>query len=533
MVAGGRAVGKAAAPLEAGLRRGRSLRPWLLSAAVFAALAAVTGAVWQQQVDHQRSLLTALTEDVCVQAARRLEVFVKSHLRVASIFARRWSTHEERDFSRQRFDDFAAVLIDELPGYYAIGLVAPGRERVWVQPPEVPLAEVVLDPDRLELLQRARRERRPLLSGPFASSQGATAVYALVPLLRQGEFLGTLVVDIYTQTLVDDCFHSRIRSKYHFRLRTGGADLFRSDPAATAATFDASPIRAEQRVDVGGRFWQLTMAPRPEKLAAFGREASLPIPLLGLFLSLGLSVLVFMLLRRVEAVQAVRDQQARLARKVLLAQEEERARISRELHDELGQLLTAQRLELGWLQQRLAAADGASQGGFDNAVELLEQATGELRRMCRGLRPPLLDDLGLAPAVRNLVEEVRGRTGLAIDLRLELDEAIALAPEAALCAYRVIQEALHNTARHAGAEAVQVVLSADSQSLHIEVADDGAGFDPDRLGELQGFGLEGMRERAHLVGGRLALHTRRGAGTRIVLDIPLAGVSGDREALRS
>lgn len=505
----------------------RTFRSWVLSAAVFVLLVSITFLVWRQQVHHKRSLLTTQTEDVCVEAARRLEVFMESHLRVASIFARRWSTHETRDFSRQRFDEFATVLVDELPGYYAIGMVGPDTERVWVQPAQVPLARVVLDSRRRGLIERARTTGQPVLSAPFASSQGATTVYILLPLHRGEEFLGTLVIDIRIQALVDDCFHSRIRSKFHFKLQDGGEVIFRSAPEATDQAFAAAAIGVERRVGVRNRTWRLSMVPRPEKAAGFGWFASLPVPLLGLFLSIGFSVLVFMLLRRVEAVQAARDQQAMLARKVLLAQEEERARISRELHDELGQLLTALRLETGWLQKRLAEDDGEGRGVFSNTVQLVEQATGELRRMCRGLRPPLLDDLGLEPAVRQLVDEFQARRDLEIELEVGLDEGVQLGPEVALCTYRILQEALTNASRHARARRVAISLVADARALTLDVKDDGVGFDPVRMGDLQGCGLEGMRERAHLAGGRLELHAASGQGTRVCFQVSLTAAAGE------
>jgi signal transduction histidine kinase len=224
----------------------------------------------------------------------------------------------------------------------------------------------------------------------------------------------------------------------------------------------------------------------------------------------------------VSARLRAQQQYAQLSRKVLLAQEAERLRLSRDLHDELGQLLTAIRLELGWLQKLPAHAEQDGATIYRNSVELVEKAAEELRRICKGLRPPLLDDLGLVPAVRQLVEEFRERTGLEIALALPQNEQRAGVPtEAALCTYRILQESLTNISRHAAARSVDVALSRSPGELGLSVYDDGTGFELSRLDQTEGSGLAGMRERALLVGGTLTIRSARSQGTRIVLRIPL------------
>jgi signal transduction histidine kinase len=489
---------------------------------VFAALALLTVLVWQQQILHQRSLLTQRTEALCAQAARRLEVFMESHLRVASIFARRWSTHETRDFSRRRFEEFASVLMEELPGYYAVGLVPPDQSPGWVVPPEVPLFQVVLDPARVGVLDEARRTGNAALSEPFESFQGATTVYAALPLQRGQEFLGTLVVDFRTKTLIEDCFHERIRSEFQFIIQDGGQVLFRSMPEADADDFSQASTRSRVSFRVRNRIWRLDMMPRKEIAEKYGWTASLPLPLLGIFLSVGLSILVLMLLRRMEWLRAARDQQAMLSRKVLLAQEEERARISRELHDELGQQLTALRLEMGWLQKHISSESTDSTGAYKNAILLIEQATEELRRMCRGLRPPLLDDLGLEPAVSHLVEEFKRRLDCEFDVDISISEHDKSIHQAlALCTYRILQESLNNISRHAKPSKVTIRLVVNNAELALQVSDDGEGFDSDQLGAMRGWGLQGMQERANLVDGTVVVHSSRGRGTSVLFRAPL------------
>ena len=500
----------------------KNVKILLITITVFVAMAALTFFVWQQQVRHQHSLLSQRTEDVCVEASRRLQVFMESHLRVASIFAKRWSTHETRDFSQKRFEEFSSVLLQELPGYFAVGIISPDLKSSWVVPADVPIAEVVLDPENLPMLEKAKRLDQIVLSEPFESVQGVTAVYAVLPLFRMEEFLGFLVADFNSEELINDCFHERIRSKYHFMVRDGEHLIFQSAHEVDEQSFAAASIKTHVVLEIRNRSWSLDMIPRKEKIEAYGWSASLPLPLFGIFMSVGLSWLVFLLLRRIEMFRSVRDQQMLLARKVLMAQEEERARISRELHDELGQLLTALRLEMGWLEKSISVERKNETGVLGNSISLVEQATGELRRMCKGLRPPLLDDLGIEPAVRLLVKEFRELSGIRVSLNMELDERTdQVSEEIALCIYRILQESLTNISRHAGATQVTIKLTVSSDVLTLLVADNGSGFDPNNLGELQGWGLQGMSERSSLVGGALEIHSDPNRGTQIIFQVPL------------
>jgi PAS domain S-box-containing protein len=223
---------------------------------------------------------------------------------------------------------------------------------------------------------------------------------------------------------------------------------------------------------------------------------------------------------RKKAVQ----QQAMLSRKALMAQEEERARVSRELHDELGQILTALHLELDMLRKRSSGSgDSHSQAtsALSNALQMVEKAAEELRRVCRGLRPPLLDDLGVDPAVRLLIEEFEQRTGVKTAWEVQLNEELKPIPtEIALCIYRIMQESLHNISRHAGAKNVRVSLMDKGDEIVLSINDDGKGFDADRMRTSEGFGIAGMRERTTLVNGILDIHSEPGRGTKVLFRVP-------------
>jgi two-component system sensor histidine kinase UhpB len=214
------------------------------------------------------------------------------------------------------------------------------------------------------------------------------------------------------------------------------------------------------------------------------------------------------LLGRVEA------ERHRSGRLVLRAQEEERRRLARDLHDEVNQALTAILLRLEALSQSAPPEVGEELG---EVKRLVNQAMGELLQLARQLRPTALDDHGLLPALTTHVRRFAGQTGIEADLRTN-GEALDLPPDREIAVYRVAQEALANVARHAGASRVEVDLDTSGDTLELRVRDDGRGFNPD--GEHAGLGLDGMAERARLVGGELTIDSRPGSGTELVMTVP-------------
>jgi signal transduction histidine kinase len=203
----------------------------------------------------------------------------------------------------------------------------------------------------------------------------------------------------------------------------------------------------------------------------------------------------------------------------LNAAEEERRRIARELHDETAQALAAVLMNLTVLQKRLGE-DPAT-----NEVAVLRGRVTEIvegvRRIARGLRPPELEDVGLAAALRSFVRE-RFEPGL---VAIDLDGSeTRLSPEQGLVVYRIAQEALANAVRHSKADRVRIAMheSSDRSEVVLEVEDDGVGFDLEKPVEPgAGLGLIGMEERAQIAGGRLEFETRPGAGTKVRVWIPV------------
>ncbi|MCX3289837.1 sensor histidine kinase [Streptomyces sp. NEAU-H22] len=200
--------------------------------------------------------------------------------------------------------------------------------------------------------------------------------------------------------------------------------------------------------------------------------------------------------------------------RALLAQEAERRRIAQELHDEVGQSMTA--ILLG-LKRSADDAPEALRGELQELQEITRESLDEVRRLVRRLRPGVLDDLGLVSALTSLSEDFATHTRLLVTRSFDTDLP-ALAPETELVLYRVAQESLTNVARHADAGGVTVALRRADDSVVLTVTDDGSGIGAPR----EGAGIRGMRERALLVGGSLEITPAPHAGTRVQLTAPVA-----------
>ncbi|MGB9871787.1 MAG: ATP-binding protein, partial [Anaerolineae bacterium] len=217
--------------------------------------------------------------------------------------------------------------------------------------------------------------------------------------------------------------------------------------------------------------------------------------------------------RRKEAVR--RD----LLHRLMRAQEEERQRIARELHDEAGQALTALLVNLRLVEN--AASLEEARALVAGMREVVNQTLDEVHNLALELRPSVLDDLGLVPALARYVQSCRARFGLEADLEVVGMGTARLSSEVETAIYRIAQEAVTNAARHARARHVSVVLERRGNRVVLLVEDDGQGFDVEAVRERGRLGLYGMEERATLVGGHLRVESRPGAGTTVVVEVPV------------
>jgi PAS domain S-box-containing protein len=222
-----------------------------------------------------------------------------------------------------------------------------------------------------------------------------------------------------------------------------------------------------------------------------------------------------------KAEQALQEYTTRLqtlSRRLLEVQEEERRHLARELHDEVGQMLTGLRLIL---KPTADLTTDAASAGFEQARTLVDELLETVRQLSFDLRPAVLDQLGLLPGLLALFERYTKQTGVLVEFK-HRGVGSRFAPEVETAAYRIVQEALTNVARHAGAEQATVRVWATSDSLGLQIEDRGRGFDPEVM-PPRSSGLAGMRERVELLDGRLTIESRPAGGTLITAELPLQG----------
>jgi signal transduction histidine kinase len=219
-----------------------------------------------------------------------------------------------------------------------------------------------------------------------------------------------------------------------------------------------------------------------------------------------------------QQVAEARSQLKDLSARLVQAQETERRALSRELHDEVGQSLSAVLVELRNLSEELAIrSEEQSRSHVETIKSLVENSVRVVRNMALLLRPSMLDDLGLVPALRWQAREVSKRTSMDVSVATEL-ASDDLPDEYKTCVYRVVQEALHNCSRHSQARTVRIRVEQQPGRLSLSIQDDGQGFD---ARQTKGLGLLGIEERVARLGGKCEVHSEPGEGTILAVELPL------------
>lgn len=259
----------------------------------------------------------------------------------------------------------------------------------------------------------------------------------------------------------------------------------------------------------------------------------------GIIWLLGLATIVFLHALRCRRTQeqrragdALRESQARmreLARFLQDVRESERTAIARELHDELGQALTALRIDLGWLRKNYACpgnsdSDKICADRIEGSRALVERTIASMRRISEGLRPGMLDVLGLRAALEHLIQQFGERCSIDCVFHADRDE-YELGSDRAIAVFRLVQEALTNISRHANASHVDIRMEEVESELHLLIQDDGIGFD--LLAPRKGFGLLGMSERVSMLGGEMTIDGSRGVRIAVILPLQDAAPKGD------
>lgn len=217
--------------------------------------------------------------------------------------------------------------------------------------------------------------------------------------------------------------------------------------------------------------------------------------------------------------QEAEGQMRELSQQLVAAQEEERRKLSRELHDHVGQMLTALRMELGRIDRVRAPGDTRLANAVSECRQLVDDMVRIVRDLALGLRPTMLDDFGLQPALEWLARDFTRRSNVPVELDI-VGRLDMLSDQHRTCIYRVVQEALTNCVRHARATAIQVAVRAREDAIELTVSDDGVGLDPRR--RAAGFGLRGIEERARELGGSINLSSSAGHGATLSITLPLS-----------
>jgi PAS domain S-box-containing protein len=224
--------------------------------------------------------------------------------------------------------------------------------------------------------------------------------------------------------------------------------------------------------------------------------------------------------RAEDALRRSKEELHELAHAANQLREQEKRRIARELHDELAQALTGLKMDVAWIKDKLATQPQPIVDKFKAMESLLDSTVAATRRISSDLRPMMLDDLGLLPAIEWLVQSFTERSGIPCALTIA-DPDIELQDPHATTVYRVLQEALTNIAKHARATKVEVVLAHDTAGVALTVLDNGVGFSTTDPRKPNSYGLVGLRERAYLLGGTTEIDSAPGKGTRVRVELPL------------
>ena len=322
---------------------------------------------------------------------------------------------------------------------------------------------------------------------------------------------------------------------YRTRGRSSAIHLIRTDAGAALMTQIDDRVRSIQKAETSN-ILQASSSWQTSRWVSLATTSAALIASVGLVLLLSHLVVRQLRFKEREAADAA-ERRAELERLVERRTEElselsthlqslaeqEKSALSRELHDELGGLLVAARMDVSWIEERMPTDDPELRAHFRRLHEALQSGVDVKRRVVENLRPSLLDNLGLFPALHWQVADSCGRAGLKCIERYPEDELL-LTPDASITVFRIVQEALTNILKHAQAKTVEISIETSSPWLVVRIRDDGVGLSPERPRALRSHGLAAMRHRAAGLGGQLQVRNPAGGGTEIEVRLPLEDV---------
>lgn len=436
--------------------------------------------------------------------------------------------------------------------------------------------DLAATPVRVEALERARDTGQPAMTAKVKLNTGAGGVIVYWPIYekdatrrsveeRRAHLRGYIAMVFEINRLMEYALGPTPPTDINVSLSDDGAPADLRLLYARSGALQTTPVRWLDRLsvgkktrsmvrstmalEVGGRWWSVTCTPTANYFGVHIGPDMWRDLLLGPLITAFIGGYLLLLMRRTDQVEqlvASRTQEVqrahdrllaevvertraetvarRLSQQVLSVQEEERRRLSRELHDEAGESLTGLVLSLELLATDVPDEHLSLRQRLHEAATLANETAERVRLLARGLRPPGLDTLGLNASLRGLCHEAQRRTGVPVEYTGT--EVMPLADTITICLYRVLQEALTNVAKHAQASRIEVQLQEDAETVALSVTDDGRGFDTGdspTQDPIEGIGLVGMKERLELLGGRLEIVSRPGQGTCLMAQVPVMG----------
>lgn len=221
-----------------------------------------------------------------------------------------------------------------------------------------------------------------------------------------------------------------------------------------------------------------------------------------------------------EALNERTEQLQELSTHLQQVREDERSKIAREIHDELGQQLTGLKMDISWLKRKMQHEDELVNTKFDDAIKLIAEAVKSIRHIVTELRPSIIDDLGMNAAFEWQIEDFAKRLGIPIEYQNDFDDAV-VGPNISIGLFRILQESLTNIARHANAARINISIDRVEDMIRLIVQDDGVGFDTSVKQAGRTFGLLGIKERTYMLKGICQIQSRPGDGTKISVQIPI------------
>ena len=221
-----------------------------------------------------------------------------------------------------------------------------------------------------------------------------------------------------------------------------------------------------------------------------------------------------------QRIRKSRNQLRSLAERLQMIREEERASIAREIHDDLGQTLTALKMDISWMKKNSGMSEEMRASKLDGILALTDSTIQTVKRIATDLRPGILDDLGLVSAIEWQTKEFQNRSGIECNFGISVDE-FAIDEEISVAVFRIFQESLTNIARHSGATKIEVIINRKDDLLQMEVTDNGVGINEEQISSSRSLGLIGMNERVSVLKGKLTISRAAEGGTTVKVDIPL------------